>query len=232
MYLGLDLGTSALKALLLADDHRIVGTAGAALSVSRPRPLWSEQHPDQWAQALESVMATLRARHADALAQVRAIGLSGQMHGATLLDAAGQVLRPCILWNDGRSQAECAEFEAAYTASRQVSGNLAMPGFTAPKLLWVRRHEPEVFARVAKVLLPKAWLAWKLTGQYVEEMSDASGTLWLDVAQRRWSADALKATGLHEAQMPRLYDDFAVRVLDVQQLARIVDQRELQHPAT
>jgi xylulokinase len=144
-----------------------------------------------------------------ALAETAAIGLSGQMHGATLLDGHDTVLRPCILWNDGRSQAECAELEAAWPASRQVSGNLAMPGFTAPKLLWVRKHEPEVFARIHKVLLPKAWLGWKLTGQFIEEMSDASGTMWLDVARRRWSEEALAATGLSTDQMPRLVEGSA-----------------------
>lgn len=207
--LGMDLGTTALKLALVSEDDEIIASASRALSVQRPAPGHSEQHPDAWWAAACEGLDELRAKAPRALAEVVSIGLSGQMHGATLLGRAGEVLRPCILWNDGRSQAECAEFEAAWPASRQVSGNLAMPGFTAPKLLWVRRHEPDVFARVAKVLLPKAWLAWKLTGQYVEEMSDASGTLWLDVAQRRWSADALKTTGLHEAQMPRLVEGSA-----------------------
>ena len=206
MYLGLDLGTSELKALLLADDHRIAGVARAALTVQRPHPLWSEQSPADWWAALESVMRQLRADHAAALGAVRAIGLSGQMHGAVLMDAAGEVLRPAILWNDGRSGAECAELEAACPRLHAIAGNLAMPGFTAPKLLWVRRHEPEVFARTATVLLPKDWLRFMLTGERVGEMSDAAGTLWLDVAERRWSAEVLAACGLTEAQMPRLVE--------------------------
>lgn len=210
MYLGLDLGTSELKALLLTDGHRIVATAGARLGVQRPQPLWSEQAPAQWADALEAVMAQLRAGHAQALAEVRAIGLSGQMHGAVLLDDAGEVLRPAILWNDGRSGAQCAELERAVPELAQIAGNLAMPGFTAPKLLWVRQHEPEVFARTARVLLPKDWLRLLLSGEAVGDMSDAAGTLWLDVARRDWSDTLLTATGLTRAHMPRLVEGSAV----------------------
>ncbi|MFZ2986678.1 MAG: FGGY family carbohydrate kinase, partial [Ideonella sp.] len=209
MTLGMDLGTTALKLALVGDDDRIIAACSRPLTVQRPAPGHSEQDPESWWQAACSGLDELRERAPAALSEVEAIALSGQMHGATLIDAEGLTLRPCILWNDGRSQAQCAAFEAAWPASRQVTGNLAMPGFTAPKLLWVREHEPEVFARIAKVLLPKAWLAWKLTGEFVEEMSDASGTLWLDVAQRRWSALALAATGLSEAQMPRLVEGSA-----------------------
>lgn len=205
----MDLGTSALKLALVGDDDRVIATASRALTVQRPVPGHSEQHPAAWWQAACEGLDELKARVPHDLAETAAVAISGQMHGATLLDAAGGTLRPCILWNDGRSQTECAELEAAWPALRQVSGNLAMPGFTAPKLAWVRKHEPGLFARIAKVLLPKAWLGWKLTGQYVEEMSDASGTLWLDVAQRRWSAEALAATGLTEAQMPRLVEGSA-----------------------
>ena len=210
MYLGLDLGTSELKALLLADDHRIVGVARAPLTVDRPRPLWSEQAPRQWWQALEEVMGALGGAHPEALAAVRAIGLSGQMHGATLLDAAGEVLRPAILWNDGRSGAQCEALARAVPRLGEIAGNLAMPGFTAPKLLWVREHEPEVFARIARVLLPKDWLRFMLSGEAVSEMSDAAGTLWLDVGARDWSDELLAATGLTRAQMPRLVEGSAV----------------------
>ncbi len=141
-----------------------------------------------------------------ALAAVEGIGLAGQMHGAVLLDARGAVLRPAILWNDVRAVAECAELEAAFPGLREVTGNLAMPGFTAPKLLWVRRHEPEAFARLRTVLLPKAWLRYRMSGEMIEEMSDASGTLWLDVGARDWSDAALAATGLTRAAMPRLVE--------------------------
>ena len=206
MYLGLDLGTSELKALLLAGDHRIVGVARAPLTVDRPQPLWSEQAPGQWWQALEQVMGELRGAHAEALSAVQAIGLSGQMHGATLLDAAGEVLRPAILWNDGRSGPQCEALARAVPRLGEIAGNLAMPGFTAPKLLWVREHEPEIFNRTARVLLPKDWLRFMLSGEAVSEMSDAAGTLWLDVGARDWSDELLAATGLTRDHMPRLVE--------------------------
>ncbi|GIX54137.1 xylulokinase [Sphaerotilus sulfidivorans] len=206
MYLGIDLGTSELKLVLLDRQHRLVASVGERLTVQRPAPLHSEQSPADWWDAMTRAMARLQAGQAAALAQVRAIGLSGQMHGAVLMDAAGDVLRPAILWNDGRSGAECAELEAACPRLHAIAGNLAMPGFTAPKLLWVRRHEPEVFAKTATVLLPKDWLRFMLTGERVGERSDAAGTLWLDVAERRWSAEVLAACGLTEAQMPRLVE--------------------------
>jgi xylulokinase len=206
MYLGLDLGTSELKALLLDDAHRVVAVARAALTVQRPQPLWSEQDPTQWWTALEQVMQALRAQHAGALRTVRAIGLSGQMHGAVLLDSAGAVQRPAILWNDGRSAAACQTLTHTVPSLERVAGNLAMPGFTAPKLLWLREHEPGVFARVARVLLPKDWLRLRLTGDAVSEMSDASGTLWLDVGARSWSDELLHACGLDRSHMPRLVE--------------------------
>ncbi|VTU16701.1 Xylulose kinase [Variovorax sp. SRS16] len=210
MYLGLDLGTSELKALLLGDDHRIVALARAALTVDRPAPLWSEQAPSHWWDALETVMAALRSTHAAELARVRAIGLSGQMHGAVALDAAGRVLRPAVLWNDGRSAAQCDALMARVPALTAIAGNLAMPGFTAPKLLWMREHEPALFARTACVLLPKDWLRFMLSGERASDMSDASGTLWLDVAARDWSDELLAACGLDRSHMPRLVEGSAV----------------------
>lgn len=206
MFLGIDLGTSEIKLLLLDEQHRIVATTGVALTVQRPQPLWSEQNPADWWAALDQGMAQLKAQHGAALAQVRGIGLSGQMHGAVTLDAAGHVLRPAILWNDGRSGPQCAEMMAACPGLPAITGNLAMPGFTAPKLAWMRQHEPALFAQVAKVLLPKDWLRLQLTGEAVSEMSDAAGTLWLDVAHRRWSPEALALTGLAESHMPRLVE--------------------------
>jgi xylulokinase len=210
MYLGLDLGTSELKALLLADDHRIVALARAPLSVSRPQPLWSEQSPSQWWEALEAVMAALRHSNEEGLAAVRAIGLSGQMHGAVALDAAGQVLRPAILWNDGRSAAQCQALIERVPRLTAIAGNLAMPGFTAPKLLWMREHEPDLFARTACVLLPKDWLRFMLGGTRASDMSDASGTLWLDVAARDWSDELLVACELSRRHMPALFEGSGV----------------------
>ena len=211
MYLGIDLGTSELKLLLLSERHEVLGVARAPLTVQRPQPLWAEQQPADWWRALEVAMGELAARHA--LSEVRAVGLSGQMHGAVLLDEHDAVLRPAILWNDGRSGAQCAALSAAVPALTQIAGNLAMPGFTAPKLLWVREHEPAVFKRVARVLLPKDWLRLQLTGQAVSDMSDASGTLWLDVGARRWSAELLAACGMNEAQMPRLVEGSQVSAM-------------------
>jgi len=205
MWLGLDLGTSAVKASLLAEDG-IVAEANASLEVNRPAPLHSEQDPEAWWRAADAAVRKLGSGLPGGLGGLAGIGLSGQMHGATLLDAGDEPLRPAILWNDGRSLAECAELERAVPNSRDITGNLAMPGFTAPKLLWVRRHEPDVFARVARVLLPKDYLRLRMTGEHASDVSDASGTLWLDVAHRSWSESMLAACGLPVSAMPKLYE--------------------------
>lgn len=204
MYLGLDLGTSSVKAALFDADQRLIAQASQPLEVSRPHPGWSEQDPEAWWRATEAAVDAVAAKAS--LAGLRGIGLSGQMHGAVLLDADDRVLRPAILWNDGRAGAECAELEAAFPRLREVAGNIAMAGFTAPKLAWVARHEPAAFEHVSTVLLPKDYLRFRLTGHHVSEMSDASGTLWLDVAARDWSDDLLEATGLNRGQMPRLVE--------------------------
>lgn len=187
-------------------EQRVVGSATVPLSVQRPSPGHSEQDPHAWWQAMLSVIDCLGRDHGAALSSVEGIGLSGQMHGAVLLNESGAVLRPAILWNDVRATTECAELETSFPTLRLVTGNIAMPGFTAPKLLWVRRHEPTVFARVRKVLLPKAYIRYRLTGEMIEEMSDASGTLWLDVGARDWSDAALSAAGLARDAMPRLVE--------------------------
>ncbi|MGX1308758.1 xylulokinase [Amorphus suaedae] len=205
MFLGIDLGTSGVKALLIDDRQAVVASAQAPLAVSRPHPGWSEQDPADWIAATETAIEALLASHGDRLAAVRGIGLSGQMHGATLLDAAGRPLRPCILWNDTRSHAEAARLDAD-PRFRALSGNIVFPGFTAPKLVWVRAHEPEVFAATAKVLLPKDFLRLWLTGDHVGEMSDAAGTSWLDTGARAWSPDLLEASGMRLDQMPRLVE--------------------------
>jgi xylulokinase len=203
MYLGIDIGTSSVKAVLISSDQEIVATASAYLEVERPRPGWSEQNPDSWWRACTSVVDELQAKHTKELAAVKGIGLSGQMHGATLLDDSGRPLRPCILWNDGRSGPEAAELTAA---SERISGNIAMPGFTAPKLVWVARHEPEVFAKVRTVLLPKDYVRLKLTGEKASDMSDSAGTLWLATEKRDWSDEMLSLTGLDRSHMPRLFE--------------------------
>lgn len=210
MDLGIDLGTSEVKVVLVDDAGSVVGHSSGALKISRPHPLWSEQDPAAWWQATRAALGELRAEHPRAYGAVRGIGLSGQMHGATLLDAQHRVLRPCILWNDGRSHAQCAELERNRAPdSRRITGNIAMPGFTAPKLMWVEDHEPDVFARTKLVLLPKDHLRLTLTGEAVSDMSDASGTLWLDVGARRWSETMLAATHLTPAHMPRLVEGSA-----------------------
>jgi xylulokinase len=206
MFLGIDLGTSSVKVLLLDAQHRVVATADAPLDISRPRPHWSEQHPHDWWAALDCAMLELKGKAPEALAAVQGIGLSGQMHGAVVLDERREVLRPAILWNDTRASAQCAELEAREPRSQQITGNLAMPGFTAPKLLWLREHEPDVLAKTRLVLLPKDWLRLKLTGEAVSEMSDAAGTLWLDTGARRWSEPMLAACDLKLTHMPRLVE--------------------------
>lgn len=206
MYIGLDLGTSGLKGVLIGGDQTVVAEATAPLEVSRPHPGWSEQAPAHWIAAAETVLDALAAH---GLGQVRGIGLSGHMHGATLLDKADDVLRPCILWNDTRSHAEAARLDGD-PKFRAISGNIVFPGFTAPKLDWVRTHEPAIWDKVAKVLLPKDYLRLWLTGGHVGEMSDAAGTSWLDTGRRDWSDDLLAATGLSRAQMPALVEGSAV----------------------
>lgn len=203
MYLGLDLGTSGLKGILIDENQKVVAEASAPLTVSRPADGWSEQSPAAWIAATESVFDALAA--ARPLDAVRAIGLSGQMHGATLLDASGEVLRPCILWNDTRAHEEAAELDGD-PMFRRITGNIVFPGFTAPKLAWIARHEPQIFARVAKVLLPKDYLRLWLTGEHVAEMSDAAGTSWFDTGARDWSDDLLAATGLSRDTMPSLVE--------------------------
>lgn len=204
MYLGVDLGTSGIKVIITNPEGQIVDSQSAELTVSRPQPLWSEQNPADWWLAFCDVMDNLSSR--PYLSQVKAIGLSGQMHGATLLDKNAEVIRPAILWNDGRSAAECEELEKAVPNSRQTTGNIMMPGFTAPKLLWLQHHEPQNFARIDKVLLPKDYLRWLLTGDFASDMSDAAGTLWLNTQKRDWDIELLAACGLNLAQMPQLFE--------------------------
>lgn len=203
MFLGIDIGTSGVKAVVLDEAGSVVGQGTAALTVQRPHPLWSEQDPDAWWRA---TTAAVQAIDPAVRRSVRGVGLAGQMHGATLLDADDRPLRPAILWNDGRSFAECEAMERAVPTLRTIAGNIAMPGFTAPKLLWVRDHEPEVFAKIATVLLPKDYVRLLMTGDKASDLSDSAGTLWLDVAARSWSDELLAACGLTQAQMPALYE--------------------------
>lgn len=205
MYLGIDLGTSGVKALLIDDAQNPVASATSSLEVSRPHDGWSEQDPASWIAATENVLDALKLSHPKELAAVRGIGLSGQMHGATLLDQSGAVLRPCILWNDTRAHAEAAALDAN-PLFRKLTGNIVFPGFTAPKMAWVNSFEPEIARKVRKVLLPKDFLRSWLIGSFTSEMSDAAGTSWLDVGRRAWSRELLAATDMDESYMPDLVE--------------------------
>ena len=204
MYIGIDLGTSGVKAILMDEQGDVVASQTEKLTVSRPHPLWSEQDPEQWWLATDRAVKALAQQHS--LSEVKALGIAGQMHGATLLDNQQKVLRPAILWNDGRCAQECEILENQVPESRGITGNLMMPGFTAPKLLWVQRHEPEIFRQVDKVLLPKDYLRLRMTGEFASDMSDATGTMWLDVAKRDWSDVMLAACHLTRAHMPALFE--------------------------
>jgi xylulokinase len=203
MYLGIDIGTSSVKAVLVDDKDTVIEQASAPLNVSRPQAGWSEQNPADWWSATNAAVTALPAAERR---KVQAVGLSGQMHGATILDAADKPLRPAILWNDGRSEAQCRTLEKAEPRSRAITGNIAMPGFTAPKLVWVRENEPEVFRNTRCVLLPKDYVRLLMTGEKASDCSDAAGTLWVDVAKRKWSPEMLAATGLSESHMPKLVE--------------------------
>lgn len=201
LYLGIDLGTSGVKAVLVDDRDVVVADVNTHLDVQRPQSLYSEQDPDEW---LKAVDTAIRQLPENLRRKVTAISLAGQMHGAVLLGQDNNILRPAILWNDGRSFGQCDTLESAVPTLARITGNKAMPGFTAPKLLWVRENEPEIFSKIAKVLLPKDWLRYKLSGAMVSDMSDAAGTLWLDTGKRIWSEEVLQATGLDLSYMPSL----------------------------
>lgn len=207
MYLGLDLGTSSVKALLIAEDQQTLAEASEPLTVSRPHDGWSEQAPADWIAAAETALDALAAK-VD-LSAVKGIGLSGHMHGATMLDAADEPLWPCILWNDTRSATQAKSMDAN-PSWRAISGNIVFPGFTAPKVQWMRETHPDVFDQVKCVLLPKDYLRLWLTGEKVAEMSDAAGTSWLDTGARDWSKDLLALAGLSREVMPRLVEGSAV----------------------
>lgn len=203
-YLGIDLGTSGLRALLITDEGLPIGSAERSYEVSHPHSGWSEQDPKDWIKGLEEAIGELRKKFTQ-FSSLKGIGVAGHMHGATLLDDAGKVLRPCILWNDMRSHKEAAKLDKTDQV-RELSGNIVFPGFTAPKLEWVRNNEPEIFKKVAKVLLPAAYLNYYLTGEYVADMSDSAGTSWLDTGARDWSDTLLDIGHMRRDQMPRLVE--------------------------
>lgn len=211
-YLGIDASTTATKALLIDQDGIVVGAASAEYGFSTPQPLWSEQHPDLWWNgAAQSIHQVLTTSGVDAHA-VRGIGLTGQMHGLVLLGESGEVLRPAILWNDQRTGSECDEIRERLGRERliQITGNDALAGFTAPKILWVRNHEPEVYSRVRHILLPKDYVRYRLTGTYATDRAGAAGTLLLDLARRDWSTEVVDALGTDPAWLPPTFEGPAV----------------------
>jgi xylulokinase len=203
---GLDVGTTGIKALCISADGEVLARVEEEYPLATPQTGWAEQDPDDWWRATEAVLAQV-ADH-----EVAGIGLSGQMHGLVALDEADRVLRPAILWNDQRTGAECAEIEDRFGLRELVrlTGNRALPGFTAPKILWLRRHEPEIYARIARVLLPKDYVRLRLTGEHATDVADASGTLLFDVAHRAWSDELLDALELPREWMPQALESPAV----------------------
>jgi xylulokinase len=209
VYLGIDIGTSATKTLAMQEDGRILAQATAEYPLSSPQPGWSEQDPEDWWQATVKTVGQVLKTGKIKGTEISGIGLSGQMHGSVFLNKDNQVIRPALLWNDQRTAAECDQIEAAVggrAALIQLVANPALTGFTAPKILWLRNHEPRNFARTKHVLLPKDYIRLRLTGEFATEVSDASGTLLLDVKQRCWSRPLLEKLQLDEALLPRVYE--------------------------
>jgi xylulokinase len=196
---GLDVGTTGVKAVAISPDGRVLASASAEYALSTPRPGWAEQDPEDWWRAAQACLARL---------PEGPIGLSGQMHGLVVLDAEDRVLRPAILWNDQRTAAECEEIESRVGLERliELTGNRALTGFTAPKLLWLRHHEPDTYARIRHVLLPKDYVRLRLTGEHAIDAADASGTLLFDVAGRRWSTEVCEALDVPLDWLPPVHE--------------------------
>ncbi|MDR1094625.1 MAG: xylulokinase [Clostridiales bacterium] len=208
MYLGIDLGTSSLKILLADENGKPVDGARAEYPVSCPRAGWSEQSPDDWYDALLAAVKELGARRD--LQAVRAVGFCGQMHGLVALDKGGKAIRPAILWNDGRAAEECEYLNETVGKDKLLkwTGNIAYPGFTAPKILWLKKHEPERFKRISKIMLPKDYLVWKMSGVFAGDASDNSGTLYFDVKNKKWSAEMLDIMGVESGQLPKIFESY------------------------
>ncbi len=203
-FLGLDISTTGSKALLVNETGDVVAVATSPHTLQTPRPLWSEQDPHEWWQAAAACIRRVLAESGISGEEVAAVGLTGQMHGLVLLDAAGEVLRPAILWNDQRTQAQCDEIHRRVGRERfiQITGNVALTGFTAPKILWVQQNEPELYARARHILLPKDYVRYRLTGAYAMDKADGAGTVLFDLQQRTWSAEVLETLGIPAAWLP------------------------------
>ncbi len=206
MYIGIDLGTSSVKIILIDNNQNILASSNYNISSQSPKDGYSEQNPEEWIKATKKCLHKLQEIKPKEFSETISIGISGHMHGATLVDNNAKVIRPCILWNDTRSFKECQEFENQQFDVRSISGNITMPGFTAPKINWIKKNEPDSFNKIYKVLLPKDYLRFYLTGEFYSEMSDASGTLWLDIKNRKWSDKLLSCSFLNEKNMPKLVE--------------------------
>jgi xylulokinase len=206
MYLGIDIGTSSVKAVVIDDSDQPLVTAAAPLAVSRPQPLWSEQAPQDWWQAVVETLDTLANQAPATMAAVQSIGLSGQMLGVTVLDASDTPIRPALLWNDGRASAECADLHRRFEDLADIVGCRAMPGFSAPKLLWLARHEPDVIRRTRRILLTKDYVRLRLSGEAASDRADASATLLMDTALGDWHDGILGACGVDRSRLPRLVE--------------------------
>ncbi len=210
VFLGIDLGTSAVKAVLVDERDRVAAEASAPLAVMRPRPLWSEQAPEDWWSATQAALDALGLEHAGLMRGVRAIGLSGQMLGLTLLDRSTQPLRPAMLWNDGRAEHEGAEIEAAFEDFAELTGARAMPGFPAAKLRWLAKHEPQILEHARYIMMPKDFVRLRLTGEVACDGTDGSATLLMDTVRRQWSPAIAELAGIEANRLPRLVESAAV----------------------
>ena len=204
MYLGLDIGTSSIKGLLQNQDGETIASHNAILSISRPKEGYSEQNPQDWIEATKLVISAIKGKAGSELKKLLAIGLSGQMHGLVAIDKADIVLRPAILWNDARCDEQAKRLDAQFPDFRRIAGNAVMAGFTAPKAVWMAEQEKEIFKQIKTILLPKDYVRFWLTGEKFSDMSDASGTLWLDVEKREYSETLISHCGLDISQMPAL----------------------------
>ena len=206
MFIGIDLGTSSVKMILIDNEQNVLATANSKITIQIPKDGYSEQNPQEWIKATNKCFDEIKLLKPKEFSETISIGISGQMHGATIIDDHGKVIRPCILWNDTRSYKECHEFENQNFEVRSITGNISMPGFTAPKINWIKNNELDNFKKISKVLLPKDFLRFYLTGEYFSEMSDASGTLWLDIKERKWSDELLSCSYLENKHMPSLIE--------------------------
>ena len=206
MFIGIDLGTSSVKTILIDENQNILFSHTENYELQNPKIGFFEQNPEDWYNATIKCFGILKKNNPKEFSSVKSIGLSGQMHGATLIDKNHKILRPCILWNDTRSIKQCIEMEKIYPSLRSESGNIAMPGFTSPKINWIKENEKDIFKKIYKILLPKDYLRFRLSNTFYTDMSDASGTLWLNVKKRLWSEDLLNLSELSKDHMPELVE--------------------------